>query len=665
MRQLSSRPSLVAVVIGAGLTCVTSTPAVAQAPGTSVQDLKRLSVEALMDIEVTSVSRRPERLLGAPAAIEVLTQEDIRRAGVTNLPSALRLSNNLDVAQENAHEWVISARGFSSDVGNKLLVLMDGRTLYTPLFSGVFWDRQDYVLEDIDRIEIISGPGGALWGANAVNGVINISTKSAHDTPGVYFEAGSGDDLQALAAARYGGKIGGDTSYRVYAKYADRDNQFLPDGSAASDAWHTGQGGFRLDTDSTARDRFTLQGDLYRNKEQIQTGGEATVSGANLLGRWSRQLAGDADMSLQIYYDRTHLELPVPAAVFAPAGTFEDDLDTYDLDFQHSMPLGDRHHLVWGLGLRFTHDSVQNAPGLAFFPATLDQSLYSAFVQDEIKLRDELIVTLGTKVEHTDYTGFEVEPSVRAQWNLSDRQIVWSAISRAVRTPSRIDRDISQPSPGYLIVILQGGHEFESETLLAYEVGYRAQLGTNLTAAVSTFYNDYDNLRSTSISSPDPLFKLPFPFFFENNLEGETYGVELTSTLQPHDRWRLHAGYRLLQSDLRVKPGKFDFNNTLNETNDPQQQFSLRSSFDLASNIELDAWVRWVDRRKMNNVGVEASVPDYAELDVRLAWRPTQRLELSLAGQNLLHDQHPEFGAPGPARLELGRSVYGKIALRF
>jgi len=660
------RVSSMAVAIGLGTLCTAAIAAPAETPaGSSIDDLKSLSVEDLMDIEVTSVSRRPERLLGAAAAIEVLSGEDIRRAGVSSLPSALRLANNLDVAQENAHEWVISARGFSSDVGNKLLVLMDGRTLYTPLFSGVFWDRQDYLLEDIDRIEIISGPGGALWGANAVNGVINITSRSTADTQGLYFEAGAGTDPRSLAAVRYGGRLTENATYRVYGKYADRDHASLTGGVPARDAWHGAQGGFRIDAQPTARDSFTLQGDLYRNEEQIQSGGDATVSGANVLGRWSRRFTDDSDMSLQVYYDHTHLSLPVPPFVFAPAGLLEDDLDTCDVDFQHSVPLGRRHHLMWGLGFRFTHDVVTNAPGLAFFPAELDQVLYSGFVQDEISLSDDLVLTLGTKLEHTDYTGLEVEPSARLQWNLGDRQSLWGAVSRAVRTPSRIDRDISQPAPGFLIVILQGGASFDSETLLAYEIGYRAQLGPKLNAAVSTFYNDYDDLRSTTIGAPDPIFGLPFPFFFENNLEGETYGFELSATFQAHERWRLHGAYRLLQEDIRVKPGRTDFNNTLNETADPEQQLSLRSSVDFPGTVQFDAGLRWVDTRTINDAGVAATVPDYVELDVRLGWRPTRTLELSLTGQNLLHDQHPEFGVPGPDRAEIERSVYGKIVWRF
>jgi iron complex outermembrane receptor protein len=639
--------------------------AMVDASGSSLSALKALSMEDLMDIEVTSVSKRPEKLLQAPAAIQVITGEDIRRSGAPSIAATLRQANNVDAAEKNGHEWVISARGFSSDVGNKLLVMVDGRTVYTPLFSGVFWDRQDYVLEDIDRIEIISGPGGALWGANAVNGVINITSKSAHETQGLYVEAGGGTNPRGFASARYGGTLGTDVAYRVYGKFSDHDNNSVADATDARDAWHKAQGGFRIDASLSDRDGYTLQGDFYRNDEQIQAGGDSFVSGGNLLGRWSRTLSEKSDLSVQVYYDRTHLRLPVGAVVFAPAGVLTDDLDTYDLDFQHRLYLGSVNRLVWGFGLRYTHDVLDNAPGLAFFPATLNQSLYSGFLQDEISLRDNLVLTLGTKLEHTDYTGLEVEPSVRLQWSVTDQQTLWGAVSRAVRTPSRIDRDLAQPDPAYLIVILRGGSAFRSETLVAYELGYRAQVGPRFGGALSTFYNVYDRLRSTSASPPDPLFGLPFPFFFENNLEGETYGFELSATFQALERWRLSAGYRLLKEDIRIKPGRTDLNNALNETSDPQQQLSLRSSVELFQGVELDAGLRWVDSRQINDVGAPASVPDYLELDVRLGWRPTDKLELSVAGQNLLHDRHPEYGLAGPTRTEIERSVYGKVAWRF
>jgi iron complex outermembrane recepter protein len=629
---------------------------------TPIDALKKLSIDELLDVEVTTVSRRPEKLLQAPAAIQLITHDDIRRSAATNLASALRLANNLDVAQENGHEWVISARGFSSDVGNKLLVMIDGRSVYTPLFSGVFWDRQDYVLEDVDRVEIVSGPGGALWGANAVNGVINITTRSARDTQGLYMSGGGGNQL-AQAELRYGDSLSSGTAFRVYGKFFDQGRSTLETGGGARDAWRKAQTGFRIDGGGSGRDSWTVQGDAYRIEEQIQWGGDGAVSGGNVLGRWSRTVSDSSDMSLQFYYDRTHLTLPVPVVFLAPAGTLRDDLDTYDLDFQHRLGFG-RHVVVWGAGVRYSHDVVENAPGIAFFPAELDQALYSVFVQDEIALRDSLALTLGTKVEHTDYTGFEFEPNIRLRWDVTEKHAVWGAVSRAVRTPSRIDRDISQPAPGYLFVVLAGGEEFDSEKLLAYELGFRGQIGEKASAALSTFYNEYDDIRSTSLSPPDPVFGLPFPLFFENNVEGDTWGFELSSDVQLTGKWRLHAAYRLLQADLRVKPGEFDFNNALSETSDPQQQAQVRNSVDLPNDVQLDAGLRWVDNRVANDAGVPRLVPHYTELDLRIAWQVRTGLTLSIAGQNLLHGEHVEYGRPSPVRTALERQVFGRIDWR-
>jgi iron complex outermembrane receptor protein len=647
------------------LSQVVSTRAQTVRPEPSVTALKELSIEELMELEVTSVSKRPERLAEAPSAIQVVTGEDIRRSGASSIPEALRLAGNLQVAQKDAHNWGISARGFNTDSANKLLVLMDGRAVYTPLFSGVFWDRQDYVLEDIERIEVISGPGGTLWGANAVNGVINITTKSAKDTQGSYLEAGGGTELRGFASLRHGGALAPHVHYRVYAKHTESDPAALADGSDAHDGWRMSQGGFRIDADPSDQNTFTLQGDLYQNRQDLTTGGSSEVNGGNVLGRWTRVFSADSDMSLQVYFDRTHLSLPVPAMVFAPAGSLHDDLDTYDVDFQHRFQPAARHRLVWGLGYRFTHDVVTNAPALAFFPAELDQQLFSGFVQDEISLRKDLTLTLGTRLEHNDYTGFETKPGGRLQWNVTDRQMLWGAVSHAVRAPSRVDRDISLPAPGYLLVILEGGSRFESENLTAYELGWRAQLGHTGVVSVSTFLHEYDDLRSTSMGPPDPVFGLPFPFFYENNLEGRTYGVEISTSWQVTDRWMLRASYNRLEEDLRIKPGRTDFNNALNETADPRHQAALRSSVDLPGNLEFDAGLRWVDRLRVNNAGVPVRVSDYAELDVRLGWRPRPGIELSLVGRNLLHDRHREYTRSNAPDVLVQRSVHGKLAWRF
>lgn len=636
----------------------------AHASDDTISLLKQLSVEELLDIEVTSVSKRPEKLLEAASAIQVVTGEDIRRSGAATIPQALRMAGNLQVAQKGSRSWAISARGFNTDLANKLLVLIDGRAVYTPLFSGVFWERQDYLLEDIDRIEVISGPGGTLWGANAVNGVVNITTKAAKDTQGGHWEAGLGTDLRTFTGGRYGGTLAPNVHFRVYGKYSDWDGALLADGSDADGEWHMTQGGFRIDAETSPQESLTLQGDIYSTRESVGASNAVRERGHNLLARWSRRLANDSDFSLQVYYDHTRLDTPAPPLIInglelAPGGTLSDDLDTFDLDFHHRLPRGDTHQLIWGLGYRFTRDVLSNAPSLAFLPPELDQELFSGFIQDEIRLRDNLTLTLGAKIEHNDYTGVETEPGVRMQWRLSPDRMLWAAISRAVRMPSRIDRDLSQPAPEYL-VLLKGGPDFDSETVVAYELGYRTQWGGRTMLSASVFYNEYRDLRSTSLTPATLL-----PLFFENNVEGESCGLELDLIYQATDWWSLHASYNFLDTDLRVKPGQFDFNNALNETSDPKHQFSVRSSWDLPNRWELDTAFRWIDSLAINDAGVPAVVPSYMEVDVRLAWRPSERTELSLVGQNLLHDRHPEYGLPDPNRKEIARSVYGKATWRF
>jgi iron complex outermembrane receptor protein len=644
------------------LLCIGIAPATAGTVPT-ISELKRLNVEDLMNVEVTSVARHPEKLIETASAIQVITQEQIRRSGATSIPEALRLADNLQVAQKNSHDWAISARGFNTNLGNKLLVMIDGRTVYTPLYSGVFWDVQDYLLGDIDRIEVISGPGGALWGANAVNGVINIITKSAGDTQGFAAEVGGGSQPRDLVGGRYGGQVGSETHFRVYGKYFDRGHEVLANGDPDTDSWRQGRAGFRADSEVSPQDRLTVQGDFYEGHEDQQSAGTAETSGGNVLGRWTRTLSDESDLSFQSYFDRTHLADPVSPLVvaglqFSPAGTFYDDLTTYDVDFQHRFRLDARNRIIWGLGFRSTHDAGINAPALGFLPAVLDQKLYSLFLQDEIHVRD-LSFTFGTKLEHNDYTGFEFEPDARLRWHLSSSQNLWAAVSRAVRTPSRIDHDLSQGTPPYL-VLLEGGADFTSEAVIAYELGYRAQLNSTFTASVSGFYNEYDDVRSTSFTPTTIL-----PLYFANNIQGDTYGVEFGGNFQVTSAWSLHLGYTLLRERLRVTPGQFDLSNGINETADPKHQFSIRYSLNLPGHVELDSGLRWVDSLLTNNGPTAGTVPAYFELNTRLAWHATDRLELSLIGQNLLHNHHTEYGFPAPTRVEIQRSLYGRLAWRY
>jgi iron complex outermembrane receptor protein len=637
--------------------------------GTSVTSLKNLSLDELMNMEVTSVSKQPEPYRKAAAAIQVITQDDIRRSGATSIPEALRLATNLTVAQKNSRGWAITARGFNQDLANKLLVLIDGRTIYTPLFSGVFWDRQDYLLEDIERIEVISGPGGTLWGANAVNGVINIITRNASDSQGTFVEAGGGTQPRGFAAMRYGGELGATTFFRVYGKYFNRDEEAFPNGNDAGDPWHGGQTGFRMDLSPNSRDAFTLQGDFYKLRENVPTGGQSNVSGGNVLGRWTRTFSEDSELKLQLYYDRTHFADPVPPLVLnsltvAPAGTLKDDLDTYDAELQHRFRLNSRNRIVWGLGYRLTHDAVGNAPSLRFIPPVQERNLFSGFVQDEIHVAQRLTLTVGARVEHNDYTGFEVKPNARLQLELTPRQSLWAAVSRAIRAPSRVDRDERLATPALAPAIpnlLVGGPNFRSETVTAYEVGYRTQLGSKLSGSISTFFNDYDHLRSTSLT---PV--VAFPLFFDNNLYAKTYGLELSANYQPREWWRLVLGYNFLDEHVHIKPGRADFNNALNETADPEHSVQLRSSVNFLKRFEFDTAVRWVDSFVFNRSGARATVPGYAELESRLAWQPTAKVELSVVGKNLLHDQHLEYVISGTnPQEEIRRSVYAKLALRW
>lgn len=616
------------------------TPKAAQSPA----ELKKLSIEELMEIEVTSVSRHPEKLSEAASAIQVITGDEIRRSGVTSLPEALRLASNLQVAQVDARQWAISARGFNATTANKLLVLIDGRTVYTPLYAGVFWDVQDTLLEDIDQIEVISGPGATLWGANAVNGVINVTTKRARDTQGLLLQGGGGTELRYFGGLRYGGMLTSNVHYRVYGKYFDRDSAVFSDGRETTNDWSMGQGGFRIDWEPSQANLFTLQGDLYGGSGQQPGTSDLRMRGGNVIGRWSHTISESSDLGVRFYYDRTHRRIP---------GTFAEDLDTYDLDAQHRFLIGERHDVVWGLGYRLIEDDVENSAALAFLPAEVSRQWFSAFAQDEIALvKDRLHLTLGTKIEHNDYTGFEFQPSGRLAWNVTKGHMLWAAISRAVRTPSRIDTEFYVPgSPPFSIA---GGTNFVSEELLAYEIGYRVEPHPRVSVSLAAFYNDYDNIRSLEQVSPPAAS----PVVIGNGQKAEAYGAELSIDYRVTDWWRMRAGYTELQIEVRPEAGSTDRSFGSAESHDPNRHFMLRSSVDLPENIELDAGFRFVTQIFNQNV------PEYGELDVRLAWRPIPTMELSVVGQNLLHSHHPEFGRLS-GRREIERSVYGKVLWRF
>jgi len=607
-------------------------------------ELKKLSIEELMQVDVTSVSRRSEPLAGAAAAVTVITAEDIRRSGASSLPEALRLVNALEVARFDSRTWAISARGFNAATANKLLVLIDGRTVYTPVFSGVFWDVQDLVLEDVDRIEVIRGPGAALWGANAVNGIINVITKHARETADGLVKLGAGNEDRGFVSLRYGGALGRRTWFRTYAKYRAFDALALADGRSAEDPLRMERGGFRVDGDRTDRDAVTVQGDVYAGVVGELDRADTRVSGGDLLGRWSRRLAADSRLDLQVYWDRSHRIVP---------GQLElEHLDTWDLDFQHRLAVGARHDVVWGLGYRLDRDQLRSTPLVLWEPASRGRQLFSAFAQDEISLLPQrLRLTVGSKLERHAGSDLAVQPSVRLAWTPNDRRILWGAVSRAVRAPARIDEDSRFRLNG--IVLIRGSRDFESEKVLAYELGYRLQPRPVATLEVATFYNVYRDLRSQE----PPANGAPFPLTLANGLNADTYGAELRLDTQVASWWRLFASYTYLHKELRFDRESRDRTGGLAEGDDPRAQYALRSYMDLGDRMEVDAWLRHVDRLPA------PFIPAYTELSLHLGWHPSGRLELALVGQNLLHDRHAEFPTAVPKEVE--RSVYGKATWRF
>ncbi|HHY84201.1 MAG TPA: TonB-dependent receptor [Verrucomicrobia bacterium] len=611
---------------------------------TAAEQFKRLTFEELLNQEVSTVSRREEPLSTSASAVQVVTQEEIRRSGASSIPEALRLFPNLHVAQVDSRNWAISARGFNNALANKLLVMIDGRTVYTPLFAGVFWDAQHVLLEDVERIEVVSGPGATLWGANAVNGVINIITRNARDTQGLLVQGGGGSFLRDFGAIRYGGSAGSNMFFRVYGRRFDRESTVFANGQDGGNAWDLTQGGFRMDWIPQEASAVTVQGDAYAgNLEQPQPG-HTTIDGQNLLGRWTHSFSRASELSAQIYFDRTWRRVP---------NQFAEDLRTVDLDLQHWFDWR-RHRVTWGAGYRFMHDDVRNSPALAFLPATRHLELFSGFVQDEFMLMpDTLRLTVGSKFEHNDYTGIEYEPSGRIAWTPAERHTVWSAVSRAVRIPSRIDRDFFLPQPPVPpgTTNLAGGRDFESEKLVALEAGYRVRPITNLTLSLAAFYNIYDDIRSVEPVGLET-------FEVRNRNRAESWGLELAGQAQPAPWWRLRGGYTFLRKNVSPKTGGRDMSGGRAEGNSPEHQVGVQSMWDLPADLEFDVSGRYVAAL------AAPRVPEYFTFDARLAWRVRKNVELSVVGQNLWDRRHPEFGEVG-ARQEIPRSVYGKITLWF
>lgn len=646
-------------------------------------DLTALSLDELMEIEVTLASKKEEKLFETAAAVYAVSSEEIRRSGVTSIAEALRMVPGMQVARIDANKWAISARGFNSRFANKLLVLIDGRSVYTPLFSGVYWEAQDFLLEDLEHIEVIRGSGATLWGANAVNGIINIITKKAQDTQGGLVTLGVGTEEHRLGGIRYGGKWGGDVYYRVYAKYFDRDSFVYTSGEDASDEWDVLRGGFRMDWEVSESNALTLQGHLYEGTlgqtltiasldspfEQVFDD-EPRIAEMSVLGKWKHIFSDASNLALQFYYDRSTREEAIIA------GT----VNTFDVDFQHRLGLGAWQEMVWGTGYRFITDDIEGTYTMSVHPGSRRFDVLSAFVQDEIKLiNNRLRLMLGSKFEHNDYTGFEIQPNVRLLWMPHERHTIWGVVSRAVRTPTGTEDDVrfrfqvvppddprnivQQP----IMLVARGSPDFESEELVAHELGYRVLLKNQLSFDMTMFYNVYDNLRTGEPGLPIPSTSSSpahyiLPITADNKMYGDTYGMEWTAAWQVLDGWRLHAAYTYLKMQLHIDAESRDSWLEAAEEESPNHQFHLRSSMDLGQDLEFDLGLRYVD--DLPSLDVE----QYFTLDARVGWKPHEDIELSVVCRNLSDDHHPEFGMPRFIRTlptEVERGIYGAIRWRF
>jgi iron complex outermembrane receptor protein len=621
-------------VLAAGVSALTfflAIPAQAQnaelAPNGNGEDLSDLSIEQLANIKVRSASKRDEPLSAAPAALYVIDHEQIVRSGAVTIPEILRLAPNLQVYQQAPGRWVVTARGLNGNPGlqsfsNKLLVLVDGRTVYAPHFSGVYWDLPDVLPDDIDRIEVISGPGATLWGANAVNGVINIVTRPAASSAGAFVDVRGGDAQQA-AGLRFAGTLGKDVNYRVYGRWLHEDAGKLSHGASAHDGWHRRGAGFRLDWAASARDSVNLQGDIFAGRLNEPVGTHEGISGYNLVARWNRDTGDGHGFQLQAFYDRIHRSNSANAPKF--------HIDTYDVDFQHSLGLGDRHELVLGGGARIAHYQIGNIP-FYFDPSSRNLFIGNLFVQDSFSLTPAVTVTAGLKAEHDPFVGFSLLPNMRLAVTPSETVMLWGAASRAVRSPTPFDTDVRE-SVGNIIAIT-GNRNFRNEKLTALEIGIRAQPLSEVSFSVTGFYHRYDDLRTIELGTGPALLN----FFWGNKLKGYTRGVEAWATVRPLSWWTLSAGATVLSEDFDFKPGATGpFAGTGQNGTDPKHQFNLQSSMNVGQSVKFDLHFRAVGRLRGVNV------PAYNELGGRVAWDVADHLTLSLSGFNLLHARHVEY----------------------
>lgn len=652
----------------------------------SPEDLKQLSLEQLGSVEVTTASKEPEEVWNTPAAIYVITQEDIRRSGATSVPEILRMVPGVEVARIDSDHWSVGIRGFGSEFSKSVLVLIDGRSVYTPLFAGVYWQLQNVLLEDVERIEVIRGPGGTIWGANAVNGVINIITKTTKDTHGALAATSGGNVDQGMGSFRFGGGNGKDLDFRVYGMAFGRAAEFHPDHSQF-DEWQMGQAGFRTDWQPDTRDTFTFQGDLYKGYDgervqialyvppSVETFNEPhNDTGGNLVARWRRQVNENTDFQFQAYYDRTSQLSP----------QLDETRNTVDVDFLYHLNLNDRHDILLGAGARWSPDSItQKFETLDFLPHQETDSIYSWFLQDQISIIPrKLSLIVGSKFEHNNYSGFEIQPNVRAIWTPTIRQSLWVAVTRAVRTPSRLDADLQltdflgqAPGGPPLYLRILGNTKFESEQFLGTEVGYRTLVVKKLYVDVAFFHNDYNDLYgygpdSLLVETPPPpaptrvVVQLPLG----NATKGDTDGIEIAPDWKPFDWWELKGSYSFLHLFVQSNAKAGTFNSLVTAADNgssPHHQVETQSLFNLPKRFEFDATYRYVSALPaQTSTPAGLTVGDYSSFDVRFGWHANQNLELSFAGQNLLQDHHAEFGGDDGPLVGINRSFYGKITWR-
>jgi iron complex outermembrane recepter protein len=644
-------------------------------------------MEDLMNVRVTSVSKTEQKLSRTAAAVFVITPEDIRRSGAISIPDVLRMVPGMDVAQINGSTWAISARGFNQQFSNKLLVMIDGRVVYTSTFAGVLWDNiSDFPLEDIARIEVIRGPGGTVWGANAVDGVINIVTKKASETLGGMVVAEGGNIDQEGGVLQYGGELKEGTDYRVYAKYFNRTNLLDLNGQNGEDGWHQLRGGFRMDSTLSSRDSLMVEGDIATGREgelgfvlpsitspgYVAESEQIDIANGFLESVWNHVYSARSDASVQVSFDRDKRDDPQNP----------ETRNTLDLDFQHHIALGRRQDIVWGLGYRFTTDLLLGSLTVFENPARSTHQIFDGFFQDEIALvPDRLYLTGGMKLEHNDYSGFEFMPSIRMAWAPSASQMFWIAVSRALRAPSRYDTNLvlnigninTSPGGAPQLLRLYGNPQFQDERLLAYEVGYRTAVSNRLSIDLAAYYNDYGNLQTTEPGVPFPESTpapahVVLPLIYKNLMHGETHGVEVAANWKVTNRWTVSPGYAFERLHMHTDPTSADTQTTpFVEGAAPHHSAQLRSHFDLRSSMALDAEVYAVGRLSNQGPSPNVTIPAYTRLDVRLTWKPWEQISFSLVGQNLLQDHHLEFEDVNGAlqSSQIRRSEYAKFSWAF